>query len=128
MQLGPGHSGSFRGVESAGLSPEKRISRGVVAIYKEHLGRGPTQARTVITPFAAFTTLEGSLTPAEISLVKGGEEGTVREIRRKFQEAMREPITELIEEVTGRKILSFLSDHDTGPDIAVEMAVFEEAE
>jgi uncharacterized protein YbcI len=115
-------------VESAVLSPEKKISRGVVSIYKDHLGRGPTHARTVITPLAAFTTLEGSLTPAEISLAKGGEQDTVREIRRKFQEAMREPITELIEEVTGRKIASFLSDHDTGPDIAVEMAVFEELE
>ena len=115
-------------MESASLSPEKKISRGVVAIYKDHLGRGPTHARTVITPFAAFTTLEGSLTPAEISLVESGEEDTVREIRRKFQEAMREPISELIEEVTGRKVASFLSDHDTGPDIAVEMAIFEASE
>ena len=105
-------------------SPEKEISHGVVAIYKEYLGRGPTTARTALTEHAAITTLEDSLTKAEVTLVKNGQSSTVREMRRKFQEAMRADITTLVEEVTGRKTAVFLSDHDTGPDVAVEMVVF----
>lgn len=110
--------------ENESASAQKQISRGVVAIYEDYLGRGPTTARTTITDSAAITTLMDSLTKAETSLVDGGEAGTVREMRRKFQLAMREEITTLVEDVTGRKAASFLSDHDTGPDVAVEMVVF----
>ncbi len=105
-------------------SNEKQISYGVVAIYKEYLGRGPTTARTEITQIGSATTLEDSLTKAERSLIESGEAPAVRGIRRKFQEAMREDITALVENVTGRKVRSFLSDHDTLEDVAVEMTVF----
>ena len=108
------------------MSPEKEVSRGVVAIYKEYLGRGPTSARTEITGNAAMTTLEDSLTRAELTLIEAGSAPQVREIRRKFQEAMRRDITELVEGVTGRKTKSFLSDHDVVSDVAVEMVVFED--
>lgn len=110
--------------ENGSASAQKQISRGVVAIYKDYLGRGPTTARTTITNDAAITTLTDSLTKAEISLVGCGDAETVREMRRKFQFAMRNEITTLVEDVTGRKAASFLSDHDTGQDVAVEMVVF----
>ena len=110
------------------LSPEKEIARGVVSIYKEYLGRGPTTARTELTDHAAITTLEDSLTRAEQSLIAGGDAPTVREIRRKFQEAMRNDITALVERVTGRTTASFLSDHDAVKDVAVEMVVFADAD
>jgi uncharacterized protein YbcI len=103
--------------------PEREISRGIVAIYKEYLGRGPTSARTVITEDAAVTTLQQSLTKAELSLCNEGDAEIVREMRRKFQQAMRDDITTLVENVTNRKAVSFLSDHDTEHDVAVEMVV-----
>jgi uncharacterized protein YbcI len=108
----------------ATMSPEKEVSRGIVAIYKEYLGRGPTTARTEITRSCAATTLEDSLTKAEHSLIEAGDASQVREIRRKFQEAMRADITSLVEGVTGRTTKSFLSDHDVTSDVAVEMVVF----
>ena len=118
---GSGPSGETRSPSS---SPQKEISRGVVAIYKDYLGRGPTTARTSISDDAAVTTLQDSFTKAERSLVESGEAETVREMRRKFQCAMREDITTLVERVTGRECVAFLSDHDTKTDVAVEMVVF----
>ena len=108
-------------------NPEREISRGIVAIYKEYLGRGPTSARTELTEHTAITTLSDALTKAEHSLIERGDGPTVRDMRRKFQAAMRADITTLVEEVTGRKTASFLSDHDTEKDVAVEIVVFEEA-
>lgn len=113
---------------AASISPQKEISRGVVSIYKDYLGRGPTTARTAITDDSVVTTLQDSLTKAERSLVLGGEAETVREMRRKFQCAMRSDITELVEKVTGRECAAFLSDHDTETDVAVEMVVLAPAE
>lgn len=109
---------------TAVMTPQKEISRGIVAIYKEYLGRGPTTVRTAITDEASITMIEDSLVKAEMSLVNAGEAETVREIRRKFQFAMRDDITSLVERVTGRRCVAFLSDHDTEPDVAVEMVVF----
>ena len=105
------------------ISAEKEISRGIVAIYKDYLGRGASSARTVITEDAAITTLQQSLTKAELLLCNQGEAEIVREMRRKFQQAMRADITTLVEAATGRKAVSFLSDHDTQHDVAVEMVI-----
>ena len=103
--------------------PTHDISRGVVAIYKDHTGRGPTDARTEFTATSAVTTVSGSLTKAEHMLVASGRVALVREMRRTFQEAMAD-ITNLVETATGRECGTFLSDHDTESDVAVEMVVF----
>jgi len=109
---------------TATMSPEKTVSHGVVAIYKEYLGKGADRAQTSITDRMSVTTLQGSMTKAEATLVKGGDSETVREMRRKFQRAMRDDIIDLVERVTQRECGCFLSDHDTEHDIAVEMVVF----
>jgi len=113
------------GDSSTSMSPEKTISNGIVAIYKRYLGRGPERARTVIAGGTCATTLFNSMTMAEATLVSSGDAELVREMRQKFQNAMRDDITELVERVTERKCQSFLSDHDAENDVAVEMVVFD---
>ena len=105
----------------------KEIARGIVAIYKDYLGRGPEGVKTTIGDDHVVTVLEGSLTRAEASLVEQGDEESVREIRRKFQVAMAEDITQLVERVTGRPAKAMLSDHNVEKDVAVEMVMFGEA-
>jgi uncharacterized protein YbcI len=106
-------------------SAQKEIARGIVSIYKNYLGRGPTSSRTTIAGDHVSTICTDGLTKAEQSLVENGDAETVRSIRRKFQDAMRAEIVDLIERVTGRKALALLSDHDVENDIAVETVVFE---
>jgi uncharacterized protein YbcI len=105
-------------------SPQKEIARGVVKIYKDYLGRGPTAAQTTITEDFVVTLCEDGLTKAELNLIERGEEDTVRSIRRKFQTAMRNDLIDLVEQVTGRKGRALLSDHDVVNDIAIETVVF----
>jgi len=106
------------------LNERREISRGIVAIYKDYVGRGPTTARTSINDDHVTTLCAGGLTKAERKLVASGDDETVREIRRKFQGAMRSDIIDLVERVTSRKTMAFLSDHDVVEDIAVETLVF----
>ena len=107
-----------------GDSTTRDIRRGVIAVYKDNLGRGPTDAQTEITEISAITTVSGSLTKAEQSLVAEGKAELVREMRRNFQDAMREDITAVVETATGRECATFLSDHNVESDIAVEMVLF----
>ena len=72
----------------------------------------------------AITTVSGSLTKAERSLVAEGKAELVRDMRRNFQDAMRDDITAVVETATGRECGTFLSDHNAESDIAVEMVLF----
>ena len=106
-------------------TPHREVSRGVVAIYKDYMGRGPEHAATTIAGDTVLTVCRGGLTRAESRLVEAGDAETVRQIRRKFQDAMRDEIRKLVEDVTGRKAHAFLSDHDVERDLAIEVVLLE---
>lgn len=109
--------------EARTLSDAQTISRGMVRIYKETLGRGPTQTRTEISENMVVTVLADSLTKAEETLNASNEGDTVRELRRTLQEAMRQEVTKLVEETLQRQVICLLSDHSPDPDYAVEVVL-----
>jgi uncharacterized protein YbcI len=60
----------------------------MVRLYKEQFGRGPMKAKTRFADHdTLLCTLEGSLTPAEKTLVAMGEDQRLRDIRMFFQYA-----------------------------------------
>ena len=102
------------------------ISNEMVRLHKEHLGRGPTKARTY---FAGRDTLvcilEDSLTPVERSLTEMGEYARVREIRLLFQYTAEQGFIEAVERATGRKVRAFISGIDARTDVSSEVFVLE---
>jgi uncharacterized protein YbcI len=101
------------------------ISNGVVSLFAEYLGRGPTRARTSFGRDLVTVVLEETLTKAERRLVEEGENDAVINTRRTFQRAMREDLVAEIERLTGRRVAAFLSDQSVEPDVAVETFVLE---
>lgn len=95
----------------------------MVALYKEYMGRGPTHARTTILDDLVVCVLTDNMTKAEHKLAESNQALTVSEIRRAFQSTLRDEAVRTVEAATGREVLSFLSDHDTQKDIAVEIFV-----
>jgi uncharacterized protein YbcI len=53
------------------------------------------------------------------------EDGIVTSLRHKFQATMRDDLVGGVELLTGRRIVSFLSDHDPHADCAVEVFVLD---
>jgi uncharacterized protein YbcI len=101
------------------------ISNAVVQCTREYTGRGPTKARTTIGNDMVITRLEDTLTKGERSLADSGKANMVIEIRRCFQMTMREALVGRIEELTGRKVIAFMSDNHIEPDMGVEIFVLE---
>jgi uncharacterized protein YbcI len=101
------------------------ISNAVVRVFREYLGRGPTKARTLISEDMITVVCRDTMTKAEQRLHERGEIDTVRHIRRKYQDAMRDDLIAVVEELTGRRVIAFLSDNHMDPDIAVETFVTE---
>jgi uncharacterized protein YbcI len=102
------------------------VSRAMVRLYKEQFGRGPVKAKTRFAdPDTLLCTLEGSLTQAEKTLVAMGEDQRLRDIRMFFQHAAESNFRAVIEELTGRHVIAFVSGMDTGRDVSAEVFYLE---
>jgi uncharacterized protein YbcI len=101
------------------------VSNAVVQCTREYTGRGPTKARTLIGNDMIVTRLEDTLTKGERSLADSGKGEMVIDIRRCFQTTMREALVGRIEELTGRKVIAFMSDNHIEPDMGVEIFILE---
>ena len=69
--------------------------------------------------------MEDIYTPVERTLIEAGRFPAVQETRGAFQEAMRENFTAAVEELTGRKVIGFLSQVHVDPDLSVETFILE---
>jgi uncharacterized protein YbcI len=103
------------------------ISNLVVKLVSDYTGRGPTKARSFINDDLVTVVLRDTLTKGERSLVRAGKGELVLGVRLAFQQTMRAELVDGIEQVTGRKVLAFLSANHMDPDIAIESFVLDGA-
>jgi uncharacterized protein YbcI len=96
------------------------ISREIVRLQADYYGKGPTKAKTYIVDDLVVVVLEESFTRAERTLAERGEGQAIQHIRRRFQQQMAENFIGVVEQATGRKVRSFLSDTDIDQDVSVE--------
>jgi uncharacterized protein YbcI len=101
------------------------LSNALVALMKEHYGKGPTAAKSFINDEYIFTVLEGGLTRNEETLLATGRETVVREYRLAFQQAVRDQFTGAVERITGRKVLDYHSQIVFDPPRSFEMFVLD---
>jgi uncharacterized protein YbcI len=101
------------------------ISTVVVSELASTTGRGPTRAKTTLGENAVFVVLQDTLTRGELNLVEAGESEAVLGLRRLWQSVMQGSCSSAIEELTGRKVVGFMSDNHIDPDIAVEVFILE---
>jgi uncharacterized protein YbcI len=97
------------------------ITSRVVALMREHYGRGPIKAKTYVLDNLIVCVLSDGFTAIERTMMEGGEPERVLEMRRDFQRLMKERYSRMIEELTGRSVLAFLSQAHVEPDLTIEM-------
>ena len=93
---------------------EAGISNALISFEKEHMGRGPVEARTYIIQDFVIIRLKGILTPAETHLAKD-DEGIqlIKQVRAKLLETSRGLLVNMITEITGCATRSFHTDIST---------------
>ena len=98
------------------------ISTSIVGILRDHYGRGPMRAKTYALDDIVVVVMRGSgFTPLEQTIMDSGEPDRVIAMREDFQRVMAARYRETIEELTGRKVLAFLSQAHVEPDITMEI-------
>ncbi len=93
---------------------EAEISEAMIRFEKEHMGRGPEEAKTYILRDVVFVRLKGVLTKAEKRLAKtlNGIE-LLKKVRMELLETSRAILENTISEIVGAKVLSLHTDIST---------------
>jgi uncharacterized protein YbcI len=93
---------------------EADITKAVIQFEREHLGRGPHEARTWIIQDMIVVRLKGVLTPAEEKLAEDEDgKNLIKQMRMQLIERSRSLLESMIQSVTGVPIVSLHSDIST---------------
>jgi uncharacterized protein YbcI len=101
------------------------IANAVVRVHSEYIGRGPTRARAFYRHDMVVVVMQDALTTGERSIATAGKPEAVLELRRQYQEAMKAQMIAAIEELTGHKVVAFMSDNHIEPDISAELFILD---
>jgi uncharacterized protein YbcI len=101
------------------------VGTAITRLHRENYGRVATTTRAVFQGNYVIAFLEDIYTPMEKTLLKDGRHEAVKETRQHFQMAMRAEFTAAVEEITGRKVIQFMSQVAFEPDMAAEIFVLE---
>ncbi|MFQ5677114.1 MAG: DUF2294 domain-containing protein [bacterium] len=93
---------------------EAEISAAITQFEKEHLGRGPKEARTFIIQDMVLIRLKGVLTPSEVKLARdeGGAQ-LIKQMRLRLIESSRPLLEQIIEEKSGARVTTVHTDIST---------------
>jgi uncharacterized protein YbcI len=108
-----------------GGSVRAALANAMVAMKKQYYGRGPTAAKAWLLDDYVFVAMEGGLTRNEETLLADGKEDLVRRYRLSFQETIGETTMAAVEQITGRKVLTYHSQIVFGPTRAFEIFLLE---
>ena len=96
------------------------VSNAIVRLFTDFYGRGPVKAKTYLVDEYVFTVLEETLTVAERTLVRAGQEELVRTFRLTFQTEMYETFVGAVERALGRRVLTHHSQIAFNPEVCIE--------
>ena len=103
------------------------ISEAIVRIHAEHYGKGATHAKTYAWDNVVVCVLGDVLTTSERTLIALDRPDSVREVRSVFQSTMEPTFRAAVERLTGRRVISFMSQVDPLRGYGVEVFVLEPA-
>ena len=87
----------------------------------KEIGRGPVKAKTYILDNLIISVLRDGFIALERTMMESGEPERVLEMRREYERLMKTRYSEMIEQLTGRNVLGFLSQSHVEPELTIEM-------
>ena len=123
--LHPNDVAAMRSPANLGGPLRQDLSNAIVALFKEHYGRGPADCRTYLEPDLVVVVMTGGYHAADQTLFEAGKWYEVRQARMSWQDSMEARFVETIERLTHRDVKAFMSANHQGPDLTVELFVLE---
>jgi uncharacterized protein YbcI len=95
------------------------ISNMMVAMHREHFGRGPGAARTIVADGLVVCVLSDIYTPAERTLIEAGQADHVRRTRTLHLRALEAEYRGRLGTILERPVEAFLGANHIDPDVCV---------
>jgi uncharacterized protein YbcI len=108
-------------------STRAALAAAMVGMKKRYYGRGPEAAKAWILDDYVLVAMEGGLTRNEETLLADGKADLVRSYRLSFQETMSATTIAAVEELVGRRVLTYHSQIMFEPTRTFEIFVLEPA-
>jgi uncharacterized protein YbcI len=106
-----------------------QLCNGVVHLLREFAGKGPKRCKAYWAGRDMLVILlSGGFTAAEQTLFDAGRGGSVRDAQHALQDALEIRMKALVEDLTGRKVIAFMSASHQAPDLRVELFVLKSDE
>ena len=98
------------------------VTDAMVALHKRYYQRAPVTGKTLLLGGEVLVcVLGGVYTDVEKTMIELQRTTVVQETRSAFQTAMQHKFISAVERLSGRDVLSFISNHHVGPDMEIEL-------
>jgi uncharacterized protein YbcI len=98
------------------------VTDAMVALHQRYHQRTPVTAKTLLLGGELLVcVLGGVYTDVEKTMIELQRTTIVQETRSAFQTAMQHKFITVVERLSGRDVLSFISNHHVGPDMEIEL-------
>ena len=98
------------------------VTDAMVAMHERYHHRAPVTAKSLMLGDDLIAcVLGGVYTDVEKTIIELQRTPIVQETRSAFQNAMQHKFIAAIEELSGRGVLAFISNHHVGPDMEIEL-------
>jgi len=98
------------------------VTDAMVVLHKRYHQRTPVTAKTLLLDDEMLVcVLGGVYTDVEKTMIELQRTAIVQETRSAFQTAMQHKFITEVERLSGREVLSFISNHHVGPDMEIEL-------
>lgn len=104
------------------------VTDAMVAFHKRYHHRAPVTAKTMLLGGDLLAcVLGGVYTDVEKTMIELQQTTVVQETRSAFQTAMQHKFIAAVEDLSGRDVLAFISNHHVGPDVEIELFMLKDA-
>ena len=98
------------------------VTDAMIALHERYYHRPPASAKTrMMGEDLLACVLGGVYTDVEKTLIELERAPMVTDNRNAFQAAMQDRFIATIEQLCGRRVVKFISSHNVGPDLEVEL-------
>jgi uncharacterized protein YbcI len=98
------------------------INEAMVAFHDRYYHRKPATAKTsMLGGDLIACVMSGIYTDVEKTLIEIQQQTIVQEVRNAFQNAMQDKFINTVQDLSGRHVMAFISNHHVGPDVEIEL-------
>lgn len=98
------------------------VTAALVALHVRYHHRAPVSAKTqLIDDELLACVMRGVYTEVEKTMIELQRQRTVRDTRSAFQNAMRGRFIGEVQRLSGRSVMTFISNTHVGPDLEIEL-------